>query len=655
MAQNVTTLPDTPSQLPWELDFSSETDGLEVSCRYDAPRARLLVSVRNAGAEPVRPGEVRIESELGMPASEGWAWIHGRYMQTDALVRRFGGPADDGYDGRYVVAGDETRTYTSREVVVLTLPSELTPSLVVGCVQPGRFFFDIEIELDEEEEYVDLLTLVFDLDGLEIAPGETVGLPSVLLVDGRDPQALIERYADETGREMDARVSDHVPTGWCSWYYFYNRVSEADIVTNLAEMVAEKHPAEYVQIDDGYQSKTGDWLTPNEKFPSGMKALADRIREAGYKPGLWLAPFVMHQDSEVLRAHPEMALKAQDGETLFVETWLGRSAVLDCTHPAAEAWLRDVFQTAVGGWGYEYLKLDALSYAARPASQVRYHSPGTTAPANLRRGLEIIREAAGPETFILGCTCHFGPAIGLVDAMRVGPDVKDLWADGPNPSVKHAIRLALQRNWMHNRWWVNDPDCLLVRDTDTALNAAETRFLATGIALSGGMVVASDDLPTLPDDRRALAMALFPPPGIAARPLDAGDGPAPHTWRVEIGEGRSLIGILNWEDAPRWAVVSELLRPGEIAFDVWNGKVLGKGDVLLAPHEGALWQVTGPAATPRVVGDTGHINYARLYQRPVSGRIQVRNDDSRPRTISVEARGQVIEVDLPPGIARWFD
>ena len=45
---------------------------------------------------------------------------------------------------------------------------------------------------------------------------------------------------------------------------------------------------------------------------------------------------------------------------------------------------------------------------------------GTTAPANVRRGLEIIREEAGDATFILGCTCHFGPAIGLVDGMRVG-------------------------------------------------------------------------------------------------------------------------------------------------------------------------------------------------------------------------------------------
>jgi alpha-galactosidase len=386
-----------------------------------------------------------------------------------------------------------------------------------------------------------------------------------------------------------------------------------------------------------------------------MKALADRIREAGYRPGLWLAPFVLDEDSAALREHPDMALKAPGGETVFVQTWLGRCAVLDCTNRESEAWLRDVIRTVVREWGYVYLKLDALAYAAIPASRVRYHAPGTTAAMNLRRGLEIIREEAGDETFILGCTCHFGPAIGLVDAMRVGPDVKETWAAGPNPSVKHAMRLTLQRNWMHNRWWANDPDCLIVRETDTELGEAETRFLATGIALSGGMVVASDDLPKVGQDRQEIALALFPPPGVAARPFEPADAPVPRAWRADLGEGRALIGILNWDDTAVWVPWGELLKPGEVAFDVWNRRMLPMGDVYLRPHEGALWQVTGPGKTPRVVGDTGHLAYEGLYQRQVSGRLQVRNDGRRARTIAIQHRGQAWEVDMESGEMRWFD
>ena len=435
-----------------------------------------------------------------------------------------------------------------------------------------RFFFDIEVEVSDDEYHAERLALLFDVRGAELQPGATLELPPVLLAEASDALALMQHYADEVAVEMEARVPDRVPSGWCSWYYFYNRVSEADVLANLEDMVRTGHPAEYVQIDDGFQSHTGDWLTPNESSRPGMKALADQIRTAGYKPGLWLAPFVLNEESAALRTHPDLALQHERRRNLFVQTWLGRCAVLDCTHPAAEAWLREVIRTVVREWGYLYLKLDALTFAARPADAVRYHAPGTTAAMNVRRGLEIIRDEAGDDTFILGCTCHFGPAVGLVDAMRVGPDVKALWSDGPNPSVKHAMRLTLQRNWMHNRWWANDPDCLIVRETDTALDEAEVRFLATGIALSGGMVVASDDLPKLSDARRDMALALFPPPGIAAEPVDASEAPTPSSMahdarkraiprrRTELGRQASM-GALGRTPAARRSRLRCLERP----------------------------------------------------------------------------------------------
>jgi len=643
--------------LPWDLWLNPRDlpEGLDLEMAYDAATSRLQLALTNNSGTEARPGDIRLAAELDTPAASGGVWLHGRYMQADAIVRNFGGPVAEGYDGRYVREREGGRTYVSREMAAMTLLAKPSPVLLAGCLAMDRFFFDIEIAVDADESRVEELALVFDLEGTVIAPGERLELPPVLLTEGHDALDMAEEYADEVAAGMGARVPDHVPTGWCSWYYFYNRVSEADVRANLEAMVRDGHPAEYVQIDDGFQAHTGDWLTPNAKFPSGMKALADGIREAGYRPGLWLAPFVLNEDSTALREHPDMALKTPAGETVFVQTWLGRCAVLDCTNPESEAWLRDVIRTVVREWGYVYLKLDALAYAASPASRVRYHAPGTTAAMNLRRGLEIIREEAGDGTFILGCTCHFGPAVGLVDAMRVGPDVKETWAAGPNPSVKHAMRLTLQRNWMHKRWWANDPDCLIVRETDTELNEAETRFLATGIALSGGMVVASDDLPKLSPERQEMALALIPPPGVAARPFEPADAPVPRAWRADLGEGRALIGILNWDDTAVWVPWGELLEPGEVAFDIWNRRMLPMGDVYLRPHEGALWQVTGPGKTPRVVGDTGHLAYQGLFQRQVSGRLQVRNDGRRARTLAIQHRGQAWEVDMAPGEMRWFD
>ncbi|MFN0093150.1 MAG: glycoside hydrolase family 36 protein [Dehalococcoidia bacterium] len=642
--------------LPWGLQFTPTITGadLAITLDFSGLDGRLAVVLRNGSGLPARPRELRLAAKPKLAAAAGYAWLHGRFMQRDALVRVFGAEQETDYEGRYR-RPEPGHGYRSHEQLALFLPASAEPALVVGSLQTHRVFVDFELGLDESEAHIEELAIVFDLDGLVIAPGASLDLPPLLFLTGRDPQVQMEQYAREAATEMGARVPSHAPTGWCSWYYFHNRVSEDDVLANLAAMQAAKHPAEFVQIDDGFQSATGDWLTPNSKFPSGMAALAAQITAAGYRPGLWLAPFVLHESSETLRRHPEFALKTREGETLFVDTWLGRCAVLDCTHTGAEAWLRDVVHTVVREWGYSYLKLDALAYAAQSPARVAYAVEGTTAPANLRRGLEIIREAAGDDTFILGCTCHFGPALGLVDAMRIGPDVKEVWADGPNPSVRHAMRLTLQRGWMHNRWWANDPDCLIVRERDTALSAEEVRFLATAIALSGGMVVASDDLPALSPERRAMALALMPPSGVAARATPLSDGPVASAWRATLDADHSLVGFLNWSDTGRWVTWSEHLAPGEVAFDFWKGKMLGMGDLYLRPHEGVLLQVTGRTPSPRCIGDSGSLRFAGLFQRPVSGRLQLRNDLDRPRVVAVEARGYVTEVELAPGEAAWFD
>jgi hypothetical protein len=84
--------------------------------------------------------------------------------------------------------------------------------------------------------------------------------------------------------------------------------------------------------------------------------------------------------------------------------------------------------------------------------------------------------------------------------------------------------------------------------------------------------------------------------------------------------------------------------------------MLPMGDVYLRPHEGSLWQVTAPSTSPRLVGDTGSLVRKDLFVRPVSGRLQLRNDSPRPRLVAVQLRGgQTWEVELAAGEMRWFD
>ncbi len=119
----------------------------------------------------------------------------------------------------------------------------------------------------------------------------------------------------------------------------------------------------------------------------------------------------------------------------------------------------------------------------------------------MRHGLEAIRAGAGDDAFILGCGCPIGQAVGVVDGMRIGPDVSPFWgktASGAgDPSTVYALDAIIARSFMHRRLWLNDPDCLMLRARKTRLSADERAALAATIVASGGMLLISDDMSLL--------------------------------------------------------------------------------------------------------------------------------------------------------------
>ena len=77
------------------------------------------------------------------------------------------------------------------------------------------------------------------------------------------------------------------------------------------------------------------------------------------------------------------------------------------------------------------------------------------------------------------------------------------------PSAKNAIQNILSRSILEPHLWVNDPDCLLVRE-DSNLSLPEVQALATAISITGGAVLISDDMSKLSAERLKLAASLLP-------------------------------------------------------------------------------------------------------------------------------------------------
>ncbi len=389
-------------------------------------------------------------------------------------------------------------------------------------------------------------------------------------VDAPDPLAA---YLDAVGRENALTPHSPLPVGeglgvragWCSWYHFFQNIDAKKIRANLhaAQETQNEIPLDLFQIDDGFEAKPGDWFENAPGFPKGVTPLAAEIRQTGFTPGLWLAPFIVHSRARLRRRHRNWLLRNRWGLPVnagFV--WNNLNKALDLTHPEALNYACDVVRTAVHEWGYPYLKLDFL-YAA--ALNGRFRDRTQTRAQVLRKGLEALREAAGPQVELLGCGVPLGSSIGIFDAMRIGADVAPTWLpnfsgheasfrnEASMPSARNALQNTLTRASMHGRWWINDPDCLLLR-SDSALKLPEVQSLATAIALSGGALLLSDDLPNVPTDRLRIAQQLLPLIGQTPRVLDWLDEPMPRLLRLDLENETGpwyLLAIFNWDDQER--------------------------------------------------------------------------------------------------------
>ena len=87
--------------------------------------------------------------------------------------------------------------------------------------------------------------------------------------------------------------------GWASWNLYHTAISEEKILAAanaLKELGLADLGYTYVNIDDGFQrgrDEDGTLIVHPERFPNGMKSVADRIHEMGLYAGIYTDAGVM--------------------------------------------------------------------------------------------------------------------------------------------------------------------------------------------------------------------------------------------------------------------------------------------------------------------------------------------------------------------------
>jgi alpha-galactosidase len=518
--------------------------------------------------------------------------------------------------------------------------------LLLGFITTKEQLAEVRLSLDGEG--CERLVAICHADGITLEPGQRLFSERLVVAQGEEPFGLLRDYAQRLGQVMKARRRTSPPTGWCTWYYFFRGVTGTDVLDNVTAIEKGTLPLEYIVVDDGYQTAIGDWLSVDEVKFADMKGLAQAIVRAGYKPGIWMAPFGVGSDSQLYAKHPDWVIRSEDGQPLVAwQHWGVDIYGLDLSHPGVQEWLQGTFRTVRHEWGYELFKVDFIFAAGLVG---RRHNLQMTRAQAVRKGLEIIRQAIGEDAFLLGCGAPLGPSIGLVDAMRIGPDVDanwhPFWGDLSFPAAENALRNVVTRYFMHGALWLNDPDCLLVRTRDDESNLVlnEMRTMASLTGLCGGMVLSGDNLSSIRRGRLKYLRQVLPPYGRAALPLDLFEREMPRLLAlpVERGWGQWLVvGLVNWAERTTETTIEltdlELPKGRYHVYNYWRRRYLGTVENRLTikrhqPHETVLLLIKPVSDRPELLTSTFHVTQGGVE---VSG-IGWRGTWEKGRTLVVE-------------------
>ena len=407
------------------------------------------------------------------------------------------------------------------------------------------------------------------------------------------------------------------PSGWCSWYFFYQEINENEIKLT-AKWIAENlkdYGVHYVQIDDGWQGtgrglgENRDWSTINNRFPSGMDGLAAYIKSLGLKPGIWLAPHGQSNEA-VVKNHVGVFMMKPDGTTAS-STWEGKFLV-DPSAPESQKYLQDLF-AKLSSWGYEYFKIDGQPIVVREYRNKKsfMKNPSDDTDALYRETLKSIRAGIGPDRYLLGCWVVPLEGVGLMNGSRIGADVLPNW-DG----FKFAMRATMQYYFLHNVAWYADPDVFIVR---APLPLEQARAWATLQGLTGQAALMSDRLVDLSSERVELMKRVYP--AVDIRPLDLFSSDRnKRVWDLKVnhlGREYDVLGVFNFDEGKSvssYVAWKDLGLPPDRrvhVFDFWNKEYLGaweKGmSVDLMPASTRVFALMPASDQVQLVSTSRHI------------------------------------------------
>ncbi|MDH6626425.1 alpha-galactosidase [Streptomyces sp. LBL] len=140
--------------------------------------------------------------------------------------------------------------------------------------------------------------------------------------------------------------------------------TEFDISEEQQGVLARRAAAigvELFVVDDGWFGKRtsdraglGDWTPNPDRFPGGLKPLADQVHALGMQFGIWVEPEMVNPDSDLYRAHPDWVQYQPDRK----RTELRNQLVLNLAREDVQEYLWEQLHAMLSSAPIDYVKWD---------------------------------------------------------------------------------------------------------------------------------------------------------------------------------------------------------------------------------------------------------------------------------------------------------
>ncbi len=274
-----------------------------------------------------------------------------------------------------------------------------------------------------------------------------------ILEDGEKfetPEAVMvwsDRGFGGMSESMHRFVNDHIiperwrgrerPVLYNDWEGCMFSFTEAKLIS-LAKK-AKALGCELFVLDDGWFGKRnsdkaglGDYDVNRKKLPGGLSGLQKKLSGLGLDFGLWFEPEAVNPDSKLYKAHPDWAIRAEDGVTV-----LGRNELLlDLTRPEVRDYIVENVSRCIDEGKVSYVKWDMNRHST---------SLGASAHRYILGLYDVLRRIFWPRPDILLESCSSGGNRFDLGMLCFSPQI---WASDNTDAVERC-RIQYQLSYLY--------------------------------------------------------------------------------------------------------------------------------------------------------------------------------------------------------------